>query len=377
MQPAQSSPSCPQTSSPLTSLALVAAAALLSAKPIGNSSSPLAELQAPSIEAGLNPEKSAPTNKAEPTEDSILPNPLGRTGLLANETLETSKHQQPSWTQFWVTVIGLFTVGAAIRGITKGYIEPKRWWNDVSEFITGRSLTVPTTTFHQIWEHKGLLVLQGNAIDLPNLTSVFRRPAAVSLLKQICGQCTAEQPLLRPENFEQALDKPFWRFLRVIKNGKAPDGDMLRRRYNQIITDYYSTQVRDGVFRVAAGHDDQKDIHFIIPIVEKKTQVRRDGMAVPTEKLIFAVISEGDFKKFGDPLAIARLRQDNPHEALRISHFEAAWKLHAEYLASRRQTITSLKLPENHPGNKEPGDTYFPWARVFEKTPKRTGRAAP
>jgi hypothetical protein len=352
----------------------VTAATLLSAKPVGNASSSLADLQMPAIEVAVGPEKLEPPRKTAPTEDSVLPNPLGRTGILTNGPQEHSKHQQPSWTQFWVTVIGLFTVGAAIRGITKGYIEPKRWWNDVSEFITGRSLTVPTTTFHQIWEHKGLLVLQGNAIDLPNLISVFRRPAAVSLLKQICGQCTAEQPLLRPENFEQALDKPFWRFLRAIKNGKAPDGDMLRRRYNQIITDYYSTQVRDGVFRVAAGHDDQKDIHFIIPIVEKKTQVRRDGMAVPTEKLIFAVISEGDFKKFSDPKAVARLRQDNPHEALRISHFEAAWRLHEEYLASRTPTITSLKLPENHPGNKEPGDTYFPWARVFEKTPKRISR---
>jgi hypothetical protein len=187
----------------------VTAATLLSAKPVGNASSSLADLQMPAIEVAVGPEKLEPPRKTAPTEDSVLPNPLGRTGILTNGPQEHSKHQQPSWTQFWVTVIGLFTVGAAIRGITKGYIEPKRWWNDVSEFITGRSLTVPTTTFHQIWEHKGLLVLQGNAIDLPNLISVFRRPAAVSLLKQICGQCTAEQPLLRPENFEQALDKPF------------------------------------------------------------------------------------------------------------------------------------------------------------------------
>ncbi len=334
------------------------------------------KLSPPGVTAPLDPSRPevvknafaelvVPAVPQTPTEQVTKQKPAEANPKVAEPEPEKDKRVR----DLFDAAVYLIAFAAALRGITKGIIEPTKWLKNFKEFISGRSLTAPSTNFHLFKEVDGKTILEINTIDQPNLNDVFRNSAAVSFFKE-AAKLTSNQSPFVGNHYGQVLDKPFWKVLKYLSGAKYIDQLSMRQRFNKLLVQYYSTLKGAGVDREASGQGPVKDVHVLIPIIEKDHELSASGRRVQTADAVFAVLSFNDFRKFSDSDWVKHLTANNPERRGRIQQLKLAWAEHENFAQEQRELRRSRRAAGGQEAVNVSIESRFPLIRVYPKAPK-------
>lgn len=232
-----------------------------------------------------------------------------------------------------LSALGIFGI---LRNTGKVFNWAKREISDKKNFITGHDLSASPIYLHHFEDDTGIRVkIYPNSIGRVKPASVIDNKYAEKVYDRAMKLCTTDQsfPSLNiPYAMKSFLGRMFSRNTDPRPEDFRGNAKALvfLRELSKLFRDYYSSLYLDGAIAAESGDKRVvKGLVCLIPLCEVEPTVGRDRQ--------YIAISLRNFRRFGDPLQVEKLRHDNPKMDQRISQLEQAYRIQHEFMKIPRE----------------------------------------